>query len=180
MWASDNWKDYELIDCGRGEKLERWGDQLLVRPDPQAIWNTPRTHRGWKVNAGRYARSSTGGGQWQNKSMPERWTVSYGDLTFNIKPISWRPSSPNASAATLPVTSWGCPSPKAGWSSPVGPRGVGSSMRREVLRGKRSGRVPAVWWNNNRTKGGVKPHGYASISPLFALCSQLYPERAII
>ena len=41
MWASDNWKDYELIDCGRGEKLERWGDQLLVRPDPQAIWNTP-------------------------------------------------------------------------------------------------------------------------------------------
>lgn len=46
MWASDNWKDYELIDCGRGEKLERWGDQLLVRPDPQAIWNTPRTHPG--------------------------------------------------------------------------------------------------------------------------------------
>ena len=90
MWASDNWKDYELIDCGRGEKLERWGDQLLVRPDPQAIWNTPRTHRGWKVNAGRYARSSTGGGQWQNKSMPERWTVSYGDLTFNIKPMNFK------------------------------------------------------------------------------------------
>lgn len=60
MWLSDQWKDYELIDCGRGEKLERWGDQLLVRPDPQAIWNTPRTHRGWKVNSGRYARSSTG------------------------------------------------------------------------------------------------------------------------
>ena len=90
MWASDNWKDYELIDCGRGEKLERWGDQMLVRPDPQAIWNTPRTHRGWKVNAGRYARSSTGGGQWQNKSMPERWTVSYGDLTFNIKPMNFK------------------------------------------------------------------------------------------
>ena len=90
MWASDSWKDYELIDCGRGEKLERWGDQLLVRPDPQAIWNTPRTHRGWKVNAGRYARSSTGGGQWQNKSMPERWTVSYGDLTFNIKPMNFK------------------------------------------------------------------------------------------
>ena len=51
MWRSDQWKDYELIDCGRGEKLERWGDQLLVRPDPQAIWNTPRTHRGWKQNA---------------------------------------------------------------------------------------------------------------------------------
>ena len=90
MWLSDQWKDYELIDCGRGEKLERWGTQLLVRPDPQAIWNTPRRHPGWKVNAGRYARSSTGGGQWQNKSMPERWTVSYRDLTFNIKPMNFK------------------------------------------------------------------------------------------
>ena len=90
MWRSDQWKDYELIDCGRGEKLERWGDQLLVRPDPQAIWNTPRTHRGWKQNAGRYARSPSGGGQWQNKSMPERWTVSYGSLTFNIKPMNFK------------------------------------------------------------------------------------------
>ena len=62
MWVSDRWTDYELIDCGRGEKLERWGDQLLVRPDPQAIWNTPRTHRGWKHPHGRYARSSSGGG----------------------------------------------------------------------------------------------------------------------
>ena len=90
MWVSDHWKDYELIDCGRGEKLERWGDQLLVRPDPQAIWNTPRSHPGWKKNAGRYARSSSGGGQWQNKSMPQRWTVSYRDLTFNIKPMNFK------------------------------------------------------------------------------------------
>ena len=90
MWCSDRWKDYELIDCSRGEKLERWGSQLLVRPDPQAIWNTPRTHPGWKRNAGRYARSSTGGGQWQNKSMPERWTVSYQNLVFNIKPMNFK------------------------------------------------------------------------------------------
>ena len=90
MWLSDQWKDYELIDCGRGEKLERWGNQLLVRPDPQAIWNTPRTHKGWTTNAGRYARSSTGGGQWQNKSMPQRWTISYRDLTFNIKPMNFK------------------------------------------------------------------------------------------
>ena len=90
MWLSDKWIDYELIDCGRGEKLERWGDQLLVRPDPQAIWNTPRSHPGWKKNAGRYARSSTGGGQWQNRSMPERWTVSYGPLTFNVKPMNFK------------------------------------------------------------------------------------------
>ena len=90
MWLSDRWIDYELIDCGQGEKLERWGEQLLVRPDPQAIWNTPRSHPGWKKNAGRYARSSTGGGQWQNKSMPERWTVSYGALTFNVKPMNFK------------------------------------------------------------------------------------------
>ena len=90
MWLSDKWTDYELIDCGRGEKLERWGDQLLVRPDPQAIWNTSRSHPGWKKNAGRYARSSTGGGQWQNRSMPERWTVAYGGLTFNIKPMNFK------------------------------------------------------------------------------------------
>ena len=90
MWIADGWKDYEVIDCSKGEKLERWGDQLLVRPDPQAIWITPRTHRGWKQNAGRYARSSSGGGQWQNKSMPERWTVSYGSLTFNIKPMNFK------------------------------------------------------------------------------------------
>ena len=79
-----------LSTAAGGEKLERWGDQLLVRPDPQAIWDTPRTHPGWKRNAGRYARSSTGGGQWQNKSMPERWTVSYGPLTFNIKPMNFK------------------------------------------------------------------------------------------
>ena len=90
MWVSDRWTDYELIDCGRGEKLERWGDQLLVRPDPQAIWNTPRTHRGWKHPHGRYARSSSGGGQWEKKDMPERWTIRYGGLTFNIKPMNFK------------------------------------------------------------------------------------------
>ena len=90
MWLSDGWKDYELIDCSRGEKLERWGDQLLVRPDPQAIWDTPRSHPGWRRNAGRYARSSSGGGAWENRSMPERWTVSYRDLTFNVKPMNFK------------------------------------------------------------------------------------------
>lgn len=84
MWVADQWKDYELIDCGRGEKLERWGDKLLVRPDPQAIWNTPRAHKGWKRPDARYARSSTGGGQWADKSVPQRWQVNYKDLTFNV------------------------------------------------------------------------------------------------
>ncbi|MBD5118373.1 MAG: SAM-dependent methyltransferase [Clostridiales bacterium] len=84
MWVADQWKDYELLDCGRGEKLERWGDKLLVRPDPQAIWNTPRNHRGWKKHDARYARSNTGGGQWADKSVPQRWQVHYKDLTFNV------------------------------------------------------------------------------------------------
>ena len=66
MWIADGWKDYELLDCGGGEKLERWDKQILVRPDPQAIWNTPRTHPGgWKHHTGGIARSSTGGGHWE-------------------------------------------------------------------------------------------------------------------
>ncbi len=84
MWLADQWTDYELLDCGRGEKLERWGDKLLVRPDPQAIWNTPRNHRGWRKPDARYSRSSTGGGQWADKSVPQRWQVNYQDLTFNV------------------------------------------------------------------------------------------------
>ena len=84
MWIADGWKDYELIDCGRGEKLERWGDKLLVRPDPQAIWNTPRAHRGWKRPDARYARSSSGGGQWADKNVPQRRQVGYRDLIFNV------------------------------------------------------------------------------------------------
>ena len=84
MWLADQWKDYELLDCGRGEKLERWGDKLLVRPDPQAIWSTPRSHQGWKKPDARYARSSTGGGQWADKSVPQRWQIHYRDLTFNV------------------------------------------------------------------------------------------------
>ena len=57
MWIADGWKDYELLDCGGGEKLERWGDQILVRPDPQAIWDTPRTDPRWRTADGRYSRS---------------------------------------------------------------------------------------------------------------------------
>lgn len=90
MWVSDLWEDYELIDCGSGEKLERWKDQLLVRPDPQAIWNPPRCHPGWKKHNGRYARNASGGGQWELNEMPSRWTVDYRDLTFHIKPMNFK------------------------------------------------------------------------------------------
>ena len=90
MWLANNWKDYELLDCGRGEKLERWGDKILVRPDPQAIWNTPRTMRGWKVNDGRYSRSNTGGGHWDKRNLPQHWTVRYGSLTFQVGPMNFK------------------------------------------------------------------------------------------
>ena len=90
MWVADGWKDYRLLDCGGGEKLERWGDYTLVRPDPQAIWQTPRKNPGWRTPDARYARSSTGGGQWDKPRLPERWTISYKDLTFNIKPMNFK------------------------------------------------------------------------------------------
>ena len=90
MWVSNGWKDYELLDCSNGEKLERWGEHVLVRPDPQAIWHTPRRHPGWKRHDARYARSNTGGGAWEKKEVPERWTVDYGELTFNIKPMNFK------------------------------------------------------------------------------------------
>jgi 23S rRNA (cytosine1962-C5)-methyltransferase len=90
MWLADQWKDYELLDCGRGEKLERWGDKLLVRPDPQAIWNTPRSLRGWKVNDARYSRSNTGGGHWDRRNLPQHWTVDYGTLTFQVGPMNFK------------------------------------------------------------------------------------------
>lgn len=90
MWLSDKWMDYELIDCSGGEKLERWGKYMLVRPDPQAIWDTPKTHPGWKKAHARYARSASGGGQWEKSSLPESWQIKYGELTFNIKPMNFK------------------------------------------------------------------------------------------
>ena len=90
MWISNRWTDYELIDCGRGEKLERWGDKLLVRPDPQAIWNTPRLHGGWKKPDGRYLRSSSGGGSWERTKLPGQWQVRWQNLTFQVKPMNFK------------------------------------------------------------------------------------------
>ncbi len=77
MWIADNWKDYEVLDTSNGEKLERWGDYILVRPDPQVIWNTPREHRGWKNKNGHYHRSSKGGGQWEFFHLPDEWVIEY-------------------------------------------------------------------------------------------------------
>lgn len=90
MWLADGWKDYEVIDCSKGEKLERWGDYLLVRPDPQVIWDTPKKHKGWKKMNGHYHRSSKGGGEWEFFDLPEQWTINYKELTFNLKPFSFK------------------------------------------------------------------------------------------
>ena len=90
MWIADGWKDYEVIDCSRGEKLERWGKYLLIRPDPQVIWNTERTAAGWKRPNGHYHRSSRGGGEWEFFSLPEQWSIHYKELTFQLKPFSFK------------------------------------------------------------------------------------------
>ena len=90
MWTADKWKDFELIDCSRGEKLERWGTHLLVRPDPQAIWDTPRKNKGWSEFDAMYHRSEKGGGRWEKRNLPQSWRVSYGDLNFNVKPMNFK------------------------------------------------------------------------------------------
>ena len=90
MWLADKWRDYELIDCGGGEKLERWGDRILVRPDPQAIWNTPRDNPLWRRPDARYSRSSSGGGHWDKRDVPQQWKISYRELTFQVKPMNFK------------------------------------------------------------------------------------------
>ena len=90
MWIADQWKDYEILDCGDGEKLERWGDVILRRPDPQAIWPRTGDDARWQKADGIYHRSAKGGGEWENRSMPEAWTVSYGDLSFHVRPFSFK------------------------------------------------------------------------------------------
>ncbi len=91
MRIADNWKDYELLDTSRGERLERWGDILLIRPDPQIIWDTPRRDPRWKQAHARYHRSNAGGGQWERyRPIPDSWQITYGDLTFALKPMGFK------------------------------------------------------------------------------------------
>lgn len=90
MWIADDWKDYEVIDCSGGEKLERWGDYFLVRPDPQVIWNTPKTDKRWKQKNGHYHRSAKGGGEWEFFDLPAEWSIRYRELTFRLKPFSFK------------------------------------------------------------------------------------------
>ena len=95
MWLADRWKDYEVIDCSCGEKLERWSKYILLRPDPQVIWDTPKTNKNWKKLNGLYHRSKKGGGEWEFFDLPQEWTINYSlpinkELTFHLKPFSFK------------------------------------------------------------------------------------------
>lgn len=91
MRAADNWKDYELIDCSDGERLERWGKYILIRPDPQVIWSTPKKNKLWFNADARYLRSNTGGGRWEvYKKLPDSWTIDFNELKFNIKTMGFK------------------------------------------------------------------------------------------
>ena len=90
MWIADNWKDYQVLDASGGEKLERWGNYILLRPDPQVLWNTPKNAKEWKKLNGHYHRSNRGGGEWEFFNLPEQWEIHYKDLTFHLKPFSFK------------------------------------------------------------------------------------------
>ncbi len=96
MWIADNWKDYEVIDTSGGEKLERWGKYILLRPDPQVLWNTKKKNKNWKHLNGHYHRSNRGGGEWEFFDLPNTWQIEYGlgngadTLTFNLQPFKFK------------------------------------------------------------------------------------------
>jgi len=96
MFLANHWKDYEVIDTSSGEKLERWGKYILVRPDPQVLWDTPRQNKNWKKINAHYHRSNKGGGEWEFINLPKQWQISYKlpslhiPLTFNLKPFSFK------------------------------------------------------------------------------------------
>ena len=90
MWIADNWKDYEVIETGGGDKLERWNNFVLLRPDPQVIWKNERRHPLWKKADADYRRSKSGGGAWSENSLPPSWNISYRDLSFCIKPMGFK------------------------------------------------------------------------------------------
>lgn len=90
MWIADHWKDYEVIDTSKGEKLERWGKYILLRPDPQVLWDTPKKNPAWKHLNAHYHRSKKGGGEWEFFDLPEQWSIHYRDLTFHLKPFSFK------------------------------------------------------------------------------------------
>ena len=90
MWSADKWKEYSLLDCSDGCRLEKWGEYTLIRPDPQVIWKNCRAHSAWKKADAVYNRSKSGGGSWNENKLPEEWKINYRDLTFSIKPMGFK------------------------------------------------------------------------------------------
>ena len=90
MLISNTWQDYELIEATDKQRLERWGDFILVRPDPQAIWKYDKKSHLWQKPNAIYHRSKSGGGSWEFINLPEQWTINYKSLTFNLKPFSFK------------------------------------------------------------------------------------------
>lgn len=90
MWIADKWKDYQVLDTSGGEKLERWGEYILIRPDPQVIWTTEKGRKDWKKPNAHYYRSSRGGGEWKFFDLPKEWEIQYGQLRFRLKPFSFK------------------------------------------------------------------------------------------
>ena len=90
MWIADKWKDYTVLDTSDGEKLEMWGKYSLIRPDPQVIWHSDKKNKLWKNADASYKRSRSGGGAWNENRLPESWNISYGELTFKIKPMGFK------------------------------------------------------------------------------------------
>ncbi|MDR3313521.1 MAG: class I SAM-dependent methyltransferase [Oscillospiraceae bacterium] len=91
MRAAQDWDDYALLDCSDGERLERWGEYILIRPDPQVIWRGQRRHPGWKQAHARYQRAASGGGQWEYlRELPEQWGIRWRELSFFIKPMGFK------------------------------------------------------------------------------------------
>ena len=90
MWIADGWKEYEVLDASSGEKLERWSKYILLRPDPQVIWNTEKKISEWKNLNAHYHRSNKGGGDWEVFDLPKQWDIHYKDLTFHLQPFSFK------------------------------------------------------------------------------------------
>jgi 23S rRNA (cytosine1962-C5)-methyltransferase len=90
MWYLDDLGDYELLDCSDGQRLERWGKYILIRPDPQVVWKGVRRHPAWEKADAVYSRSKSGGGYWNENSLPESWMCDIADLSFHVKPMGFK------------------------------------------------------------------------------------------
>ena len=90
MWIADGWKEYQVLDASGGEKLEQWGDYVLLRPDPQVIWNTEKKIPEWRKLNAHYHRSNKGGGDWEFFDLPKQWDIHYKELTFHLQPFSFK------------------------------------------------------------------------------------------